>query len=55
MGTKSCILFLFDSDLPGGLRPATRFELGRTVCVQAFTPTVVLFIALPETEKTDLA
>jgi hypothetical protein len=51
---ESSILFSFDTDLPRRVKASRAIKLGRTVCRPAFTPAVVLFIALPEFEnKTD--
>ena len=48
---QSSILFSFDTDLPEGEGPASRSELReKDGQRQAFTPAVILFIALPEPE-----
>ena len=48
---ESCILFSFETDFTGRVkaRPADR-NFGRDGHRRAFTPAVILFIALPEAE-----
>jgi hypothetical protein len=47
---ESSILFSFELMLPEGEGPANRSDFSRERSRRAFTPAVILFIALPESE-----
>ena len=47
---KAVFLFSFEADLPEGEGPSAGSKLGRDGQRLAFTPAVILFIALPEAE-----
>jgi len=52
--TKSSILFSFETDFTGRVKAGPQIETWQRRSAAAFTPAVILFIALPNTEdKTD--
>jgi hypothetical protein len=52
--TESSILFSFETDFTGRVKAGLRSKLWQGRSAAAFTPAVILFIALPEAEdKTD--
>jgi len=52
--TKSSILFSFETDFTGRVKAGPQIETWQRRSAAAFTPAVILFIALPNAEdKTD--
>jgi hypothetical protein len=48
--TESSILFLFETDFTGRVKAEPQIETWQGRSAAAFTPAVILFIALPEAE-----
>jgi hypothetical protein len=48
---KSYILFSFETDFTGRVKAGPQIETWQGRSVAAFTPAVIIFIALPETEN----
>jgi hypothetical protein len=45
---QSCILFSFETDLTGRVKAGPQIEIWQGRSAAAFTPAVIIFIALPE-------
>jgi hypothetical protein len=46
--TESGILFSFETDFTGGVKAGPQIEIWQGRSAAAFTPAVIIFIALPE-------